>query len=625
MFCPSALDYSNAIQNPHLNFQDTELKTGQPDLTPLGLPRPISGNFATVFQMHCEQRDWAVRCFTRELNDQQARYAVINHYLEMANLPYWVKFDFMPKGIKVDGKWYPILKMEWIEGELLDHFVAKHLYDSKQLRQLAARWAIMIRHLEKAEIAHGDLQHGNILIVNEKIKLVDYDAMFVPALGGQLSREIGHPNYQHPARTANDFGFHIDRFSAWVIYLSLMALILNPNLWELVGAGNENLLFTKEDFVKPEDSLLLALLATHEDPRLPFLADVFEKLLPLLLSQIPPLASVSKMFESLVNFDASQLSQFSKYMDSQLRAELFEQLFSLQTNNAITNNITATETNISSPNPVQTEPVNPFEQPEASPLEIMAPSSLNNPHGEKTSFAESVEWFQEAAQQGHAEAQYTLAWMYAQGQGVPQNLTQAVRLFRQAALKGYAEAQYVLGSMYAKGQGIPQNLTQAARWYVKAALQGHTAARQAQIHLYLKVAEQGDVQAQYALWSMYAKGETDVPQPLQWLNRAAAQGYVEAQYTLGSLYETGNEVPQELVKAIQWYRKAAWRGHFSAAKRFLQLWLSFHEDLIKRFLAGLIGLIFIMLIVFFMGRADEVSWLKSLTQWWELIFHPNPF
>ena len=106
MICPSALDYSNAIQNPQLSFQDPELQQGEPELTPFGLPRPWSGNFATVFQMHCQQEDWAVRCFTRELSDQQSRYAVIHHHLEMAKLPYTVQFDFIPKGIKVNGQWY---------------------------------------------------------------------------------------------------------------------------------------------------------------------------------------------------------------------------------------------------------------------------------------------------------------------------------------------------------------------------------------------------------------------------------------------------------------------------------------------------------------------------------------
>ncbi len=603
MICPTALDYSNAIQNPHLNFQDPELQQGEAEITPFGLPRPWSGNFATVFQMHCQQEDWAVRCFTRELSDQQSRYAVIHHHLEMAKLPYTVQFDFIPKGIKVNGQWYPILKMAWVEGELLDHFMVKHLHNVRILRQLAVRWVRMVNQLESAKMAHGDLQHGNILVVKGNIKLVDYDAMFVPALSGQKSREIGHHNYQHPDRSASDFDVYVDRFSAWIIYISLVALSLNPDLWQLVGAGDEFILFCREDFVKPEESLLLALLATHEDPRLQLLAQFVEKLLSIPLSQIPPLLSLAKQLEPLLNLETTQIRCLNDYINSQLKAELFEQLFSARNDTLITitptveiNNTQSDEksaNNSINQTPVvvekDTTPLNKdksnnlLDLPTALPMVPWLQNSTK-PASSPTHLAaemESVQWFQQAAQQGHAEAQYTLAWMYAQGRGVSQDLQQAAKLFRRAALKGYAEAQYHLGLMYIQGMGVPRNHTQAAHWFVKAAIQGHVAARQARVNLYLKIAEQGDVQAQYLLWVMFTQGETGITQPLQWLQRAAEQGYVTAQYTLATLYEQGNDIPRDFSKATYWYRQALKHGHFLAVKRYLRLWISRYQDKIK--------------------------------------------
>ncbi len=598
MFCPAALDYSNAIQNPQLNFRDPELQTGQPELTPFGLPRPWSGNFATVFQMHCNQVDWAVRCFTRELNDQQARYAVINHHLAMVKLPYTVPFDFIPKGIQINGKWYPILKMAWVNGELLDHFIVKHLHHPKVLRQLATYWLTMINQLESAQIAHGDLQHGNILIVKKQIKLVDYDAMFVPALGGQKSREIGHPNYQHPARCASDFGVHIDRFSAWLIYMSLVALMLNPNLWQLVGAGDEFILFNQADFVNPQDSLLLALLTTHEDPRLPLLAEIVEKLLSLPLSQIPPLASLAERLEPLLDLASNQIDYLNHYLDSQLRAELFEQLLPIQDQ-------ARTEiTHSSAPaKPIKDQLSNSLELPKPLPTWSWLQESKSHLHAteqlvkEDASLEESVQWFQESAKQGHAEAQYTLAWMYVQGRGVPQDLKQAVRLFRQAALKGYAEAQYNLGWMYAQGEGVPQNLNQAAHWFIKAAWQGHTAARQAQLNLYIKAAEQGDAQAQYRLWFMSTQGEQGIAQPLPWLEKAAQQGYMPAQYQLGMIYEQGDEVDRDLFQARYWYGKAVKQGSFLAAKRYFKLWILRYQDIIENIFIFLLFLGIILIVL----------------------------
>jgi len=77
-------------------------------------------------------------------------------------------------------------------------YVERNLGNSTLLFALASRWLEMIKVLNKFSIAHGDLQHGNVLVVNGDLKLVDYDGMFVPTLAGKISSEIGHRNYQHP-------------------------------------------------------------------------------------------------------------------------------------------------------------------------------------------------------------------------------------------------------------------------------------------------------------------------------------------------------------------------------------------------------------------------------------------
>ena len=141
---PTPQDYNEAIQNPAVNFDDPELKTGQPALTALGLPRPITGGFASVYRLHCGQREWAIRCFLREFGDQQQRYAAISRHLAAAKLPYTVGFNFLPRGIKVRGQWYPILKMEWVHGEPFNSDIFKHLGNRSALRVLADRWIAMV-------------------------------------------------------------------------------------------------------------------------------------------------------------------------------------------------------------------------------------------------------------------------------------------------------------------------------------------------------------------------------------------------------------------------------------------------------------------------------------------------
>jgi hypothetical protein len=113
----------------------------------------------------------------------------------------------------------------------------------------------MVLDLQSARIAHGDLQHGNVVITARGIVLVDYDGMFVPGLSGRPSGEDGHRNFQHPRRTGADFGPELDNFSAWAVYLSLLALAEDPTLWSRVAAaGDERLLLAQSDYENPARS-----------------------------------------------------------------------------------------------------------------------------------------------------------------------------------------------------------------------------------------------------------------------------------------------------------------------------------------------------------------------------------
>ena len=63
---------------------------------------------------------------------------------------------------------------------------------------------------------------------------------------------------------------------------------------------------------------------------------------------------------------------------------------------------------------------------------------------------ESVKWYQKAAEQGHADAQYNLGYMYRNGQGVPQSDKEAATWFGLAADQGHANAQKGLSMLKAQ-------------------------------------------------------------------------------------------------------------------------------------------------------------------------------
>lgn len=292
MAWPTMSDYQETIQNPHTCFSDQELKNGTPILNNLGLPKPIAGGFACVYQMICGSQNYAVRCFLTKQLDLEKRYKIISDYLRQVNLSYIISFAFISQGIRVNGQWFPILKMEWINGEPLNIYLARNLHKPQKLEALASNFTTLIEDLGKYDIAHGDLQHENILISNGQLKLIDYDGLYVPGLEATPSSEYGHRNYQHPLRSEKDFGPNLDSFSAWVIKTSILALCVAPQLWDQFEAGDGSLIFRKEDFLDPNHSLAFKLF---EESRIVSLQSFSKQLKFLLktndLSKIPPLST----------------------------------------------------------------------------------------------------------------------------------------------------------------------------------------------------------------------------------------------------------------------------------------------------------------------------------------------
>ncbi len=295
MLWPSNREYQEAIQEPQRAFQDLELQGGQPEMMSAtnslqsSLPKGRAGNFAIAFRMECGSRSWAVKCFTRAPPlDLQDRYQKIGDHLARTRLPYTVGFTFLPQGIRVRSQWLPILKMEWIFGDSLVKYIEQNLGNPRALLELADRWKELVRALARAGISHGDLQHGNVLVIGGRLRLIDYDGMFVPALAGCPSHEKGHINYQHPGRD-KEFGPGLDNFSGWVIYLSILAVAHEPKLWAEFKGGDDCLLFRKRDFLERDRSGLVQALRCSRQRKIRVLASRFLTVLECSPQQIPSL------------------------------------------------------------------------------------------------------------------------------------------------------------------------------------------------------------------------------------------------------------------------------------------------------------------------------------------------
>jgi hypothetical protein len=307
MSWPHAQEYNEAIQNPRICFHDADLKQGTVKNNAMGIPVAISGGFASVYQLTTPAGKWAIRCFIREITDSQRRYLEISEALNTLRLPYTVPFEFQQTGIRVGSRSYPIVKMQWIKGELLGDYVAKNVFNQKLIANLADKWAKLIIDLRTSKLAHGDLQHGNVVIVNDEIKLIDYDGMFVPSLKGMRSNEVGHPNFQHPRRNETDFGLYTDNFSAWIIYASLRILAISPEIYSFSrGLGrDECLIFSREDYLNPSTSAIFSDLRIHQNDTIVSLAQQITNFLVLAPKDVPHLDATAFSQNVIANLDTT--------------------------------------------------------------------------------------------------------------------------------------------------------------------------------------------------------------------------------------------------------------------------------------------------------------------------------
>ena len=285
MHYPSLAEYCDALQlNLGIALSDPLLGHGTLRSRGPGQPVVRSGNFALTFEVVVDGRSYAVRCFHKPSDSLQARYVAIGSYLRRIRSTCFVDFEFQPSGITTESGTYPIVRMDWAHGQTLAAFVAAHRADADALQQLRMSLRGISRELHRHGIAHGDIQPTNVIVLSAtQLRLIDYDGMFVPALRGQVSHEIGHRNYQHPQRNQQQFDDSLDHFSSWVIYLSLLALNVEPELWSRFRGGDEKLLFDADDFRAPGRSPVLKALRDSSKPDLPPLAAFISE-----LARVPP-------------------------------------------------------------------------------------------------------------------------------------------------------------------------------------------------------------------------------------------------------------------------------------------------------------------------------------------------
>lgn len=280
-----------------------------------------TGGFTVVFPCIVNGEKWAFRCWHANVGDMQHRLKIVSESLERSSLSYFSEFRYIDNGIIIDGKACPTTRMKWIDGNDLKTYIMEHRDDRACLIRLATDFFSMTNELHKRSIAHGDLQHGNIIVDSRGgLHLIDYDSMYVSELESIAAADIiaGKPDYQHPSRSSNRFASKkLDYFSEAIILCSVLAMAYKPELAEKYSVeGSEGLLFTRADFESFSSSTIYRDLSGLPNCVL-LLRDVIERYLAEDdINKLAPIdVAVQQMTSSSASFEQYISESENEYQD----------------------------------------------------------------------------------------------------------------------------------------------------------------------------------------------------------------------------------------------------------------------------------------------------------------------
>jgi TPR repeat protein len=162
-------------------------------------------------------------------------------------------------------------------------------------------------------------------------------------------------------------------------------------------------------------------------------------------------------------------------------------------------------------------------------------------------YPKAAELYRKACGKRMPAACTDLAAMYAQGQGVPKDLSKAAEYHGKACKLGDGAGCNVLGSMLEQGEGVTQDYAKASESYDQACMDGVAAACS-------------------NLGAMLDAGrgmDQDFGKAMQLYGKACDAGDGAGCYNAGAMYDGGRGVDQDFAKAVQLYGKAcdAGNGH----------------------------------------------------------------
>lgn len=203
--------------------------------------------------------------------------------------------------------------------------------------------------------------------------------------------------------------------------------------------------------------------------------------------------------------------------------------------------------------------------------------------GVQQDIPQAISWYRAAAGENWKKALYNLGRCHMNGIGVPANKEEGIRYYLLACPNEHAHL--ALGLCYETGDGVPLDLAKAILYYRYAANFGLVTAQYRLAGLYAKegavaeaaemyrmAADNGSAEAQtYMGWCCYHTGDESMyPAAFKWFKEAEKSGYAPALYALGFCYENSVGTYGNMMKARNYYQKAADAGDANALYRLAE-------------------------------------------------------
>ena len=199
----------------------------------------------------------------------------------------------------------------------------------------------------------------------------------------------------------------------------------------------------------------------------------------------------------------------------------------------------------------------------------------------------AIEYFQRAYNAGSAVGAYYLGVLYETSDTVEHDLEKAFKFYQSAAERGDSDGMIKLGIFYHEGTATEKDINKGIEWFEKAKAAGNPRAdeflnivykngegdAQTAFEHLLKLAEEGDAQAQFRVYEAYDNGngvEKNEDLAQMWCRKAADNGHIIAAALIG-FHEMifGSETV-----AVEYWEKAAQGGHLKAATELAAIYLN---------------------------------------------------